>query len=269
MVERRVAAGEAAAPELLLMRSELAKAAASVVAMEGKVEQDRAVLCEALGVSGRALGEIRLDPTALDLLPEEAAVAPPEARRAALTNRLDVRRALSDYEAAEAALRLEVARQYPDVRLGPGYEYDQGQNKYAIGVSVELPILNQNRGPIAEAQASRREAAGRFEQVQARALAQVEQAVAGFGGAAAEVEQARQQETAASQRLTTTQRAVALGQRDRLDLEGERVAVIQAAQARWAAQRKAQIALGTLEDALQRPWDAAEHETQTPAKELQ
>ena len=78
--------------------------------------------------------------------------------------------ALADFAASQATLRLEIAKQYPDVRLSPGYQYDQGDNKWSLGLSVDLPVLNRNQGPIAEAKARRSEAAARFNAVQAKAL---------------------------------------------------------------------------------------------------
>jgi broad specificity phosphatase PhoE len=30
----------------------------------------------------------------------------------------------------------EIAKQYPDIHLGPGYQYDQGVNKWTLGFSV-------------------------------------------------------------------------------------------------------------------------------------
>ena len=84
-------------------------------------------------------------------------------RREALTRRADILAALADYAAAEATLRLEIAKQYPDVHLNPGYQLDTGENKWALGVGLALPILNQNRGLIHEAEAKRKEAAVRFD----------------------------------------------------------------------------------------------------------
>ena len=62
---------------------------------------------------------------------------------------------------------LELARQYPDLHVGTGYTFDQGQNKWALGLSIDLPLLDQNQGPIAEAEAARDEAAARFVAIQA------------------------------------------------------------------------------------------------------
>jgi outer membrane protein TolC len=81
-----------------------------------------------------------------------------------------LRRALVDYAASEAALRLEVATQYPDIHLNPGYEYDQGDNRWGVGLSLELSVLNQNQGPIAEADARRTESAAKFNALQARGV---------------------------------------------------------------------------------------------------
>ena len=95
-----------------------------------------------------------------------------------MQNRPDILASLSEYAAAQSAVQLEIAKQYPDVHLGPGYEYDQGQNKWALGLSVELPVRNRNQGPIAEAQAKREEAAARFIDLQARVIAEIDRALA-------------------------------------------------------------------------------------------
>ena len=82
-------------------------------------------------------------------------------RRAALLRRSDVLAALAEYAATEAALRLEIAKQYPDLHLGPGYSYDQGQDKWTIGFSLTLPNLRSESRPDSrrpgEAPRSRRE----------------------------------------------------------------------------------------------------------------
>ena len=44
----------------------------------------------------------------------------------ALTHRADVLAALAEYAAAEALLRSEIAKQYPDIHLNPGYSFDTG-----------------------------------------------------------------------------------------------------------------------------------------------
>ena len=97
-----------------------------------------------------------------------------EIRRRALLQRTDVLSALAAYAASESALRLEIAKQFPDLRLSPGYNYDQGDNEWSLGLSVTIPVLNQNQGAIAEAEARRAEMAAEFNALQARVVNEVE-----------------------------------------------------------------------------------------------
>src|SRR5204862_1945359 len=138
--------------------------------------QARVRLAEALGVSAGALEGVGL---VFDFFePAADELASMEARRMALRGRSDILGALADYAAAEAELRLQIARQYPDVRLNPGYQFDQGDNKWTLGITFELPVLNQNQGPIAEAGARREEAAARFTELQAKTIGEIDRAVA-------------------------------------------------------------------------------------------
>ena len=86
-------------------------------------------------------------PTALPPLP------PVDARRQRAHPR--VARAVSEYEAAESALALEVAKQYPSVRLGPEFEDDSGDASVGFGLGVRLPIFDRNRVAIAAAEERR------------------------------------------------------------------------------------------------------------------
>jgi outer membrane protein TolC len=97
-----------------------------------------------------------------------------------LQGRSDIQSALAEYAAAEADLQLQIAKQYPDVHLSPGYQYDQGDNKWSLGVTFELPLLNQNQGPIAEARARRLESAARFTELQAKVIGEIDRASAAY-----------------------------------------------------------------------------------------
>jgi outer membrane protein TolC len=69
----------------------------------------------------------------------------------------------ADYDVAEATLEREVRKQYPDLVIGPAYEYDEGQSKIGLGAGLPLPIFNANRQGIAEATAERELARAAFE----------------------------------------------------------------------------------------------------------
>jgi outer membrane protein TolC len=67
------------------------------------------------------------------------------------------------YEVAEHTLRREIRKQYPDLTLGPLYEYDQGQSRIGFLGAIPLPVLNANEQGIAEARAARELARAAFE----------------------------------------------------------------------------------------------------------
>ncbi len=176
-----------------------------------------------------------------------------EARRQSLHSRADVLAALARYAAAESALAVEIAKQHPDIHLGPGYQWDQGQNKWTLGVTLELPILNHNEGAIAEATARRREAAAQFNLVQAQVLAEIDGAVAAITAAGEQAVGVRRAEAElASQRALVESRLKA-GGASQLDLQAARLEIITNNQVGGEAAAQIALAAGQLEDALQIP----------------
>jgi outer membrane protein TolC len=169
-------------------------------------------------------------------------------------HRADIRRSLLEYAAAEARLRLEIANQYPDVQLSPGYAFDEGHHKITFGPGFPIPLLNRNRGPIAEAEARRAEAEARFDALQARAIGEMEMALARYRGGLVELGDAGERLGRIQQvREAAMRRAVEAGEEDRLALAGVRVESAVAARARLDALRRVQSALGDLEDAVEQP----------------
>jgi cobalt-zinc-cadmium efflux system outer membrane protein len=192
----------------------------------------------------------------LDSPPSAEALLPRQIQRDAVLNRLDVRRSLAQYAAAEADLQLEISKQYPDVQIGPGYTYEEKNNFFTLGLSTTLPIFNRNQGPIAEAEARRKEAAAAFLEKQAQVIAGSERALVLYVAALKELAEADQSlRRLQSAHLQGMQRAVQLGEEDRLTLNGVQIESSVVARARLDAIARAQTALGELEDAVQRPLD--------------
>lgn len=258
MIERRFAAGFASQPELTQARLTLNRAALALRENQKQGAENRARLAAAIGVPDAALEGVEISYDAFDRLPPVSALPSSELRHQALLTRPDVLAALADYEVAQSALQLEVAKQYPDISLGPGYTWDAGQIKWSLGLSVVLPLLNRNQGPIAEAKARREEAAASFLAVQAKVIAEVDEALAGYGHADQTLETAN----ALLRDQQKTERAVAAafqaGEADRLSWMSARFETAAAELARINALTLAQQSLGRLEDALRRPIGAGE-----------
>ena len=109
-------------------------------------------LLETVGVLPSAELSLVLGPEAFQL------PALPPLSRERLLFHPEVRSAHAQYEAAEAALRLEIAKQYPTIGAGPSFEDDDGDSSLGLGVGVELPFFDRNRGGVLEAE-ERRDAA--------------------------------------------------------------------------------------------------------------
>jgi DNA-binding beta-propeller fold protein YncE len=189
------------------------------------------------------------------------------ARRQALVNRADVLGALSEYAASQSALQLEIAKQYPDVHLSPGYEFDQGDNKWGIGLSLELPVLNQNQGRIAESEAKRKEVAAKFNALQARVLSEIEQAVAGYRASVKKAEAAGSLNEVLATQLRAAQGMLDAGEISKVELAQRQLELTTAALAQLDARLQAQEALGALEDALQSPAALVAVSEQSPRAE--
>jgi outer membrane protein TolC len=253
LLERRRTVGEIAEVIVAPERIALARATADHAAAERVRAEARAALAARVGASRAALEavEVAFD---LDALPAELeSFGGARARRAALLGRSDVLASLAEYDAAEADLRLELAKQYPDLHVGPGYEFDQGADKWGLGVSLELPMLSQNQGGIDEALARRAEAAARFEALQTRVIREVDAAAAALDGARAEVASMRQLQGQAEQGVVRAQDALDEGAVDRLGLLDADLEAQVAAAALIDAQERLHLAVAELARVVEAP----------------
>ena len=176
-----------------------------------------------------------------------------EARRRALESRFDILASLAEYGASQSALQLELAKQYPDVHLGTGYQWDQGENKWQLGLTVEIPVLNRNQGPIAEAEARRAEAAARFEALQAKVLAEVDRAVETFRASQKSLANLEALATALTLQRRAVQAEAEVGAADHLDVLNSQLEVSTTELIRLDGELKREQALAALEDVTQRP----------------
>ena len=254
VLEDRLRAGQSSFFEVQLVRVAAAQTALQWRDAQKLQHQARVRLADALGLRVTALADVAFSFGSFEPLP--ARVDAEAVQREALLNRADILGALADYEASQAALQLEVARQYPDVNLGPGYTWNQGVNNYSLGVSLTLPVLNQNQGPIAEAEARRRQAAAAFTALQARVIGGLDAALAGTRDARAKLDTASELLAAEQERMRRTQESFNAGAADRLELLQTELELHTGELSRAAALVEAQQALGALEDAMQRPGDA-------------
>lgn len=254
LLQKRLVAGEIPRPDVDVARIAVLNTALAARQAESQISTARASLASAIAVPVATLENLQISWPEFQNPPAPESLSQEQIQREAVVDRLDIRAALLQYAVAEQALRLEIARQYPDFSIGPGYQLEERHSFFTIVFSTVLPVFNRNQGPIAEAEAARKKAAADFLAVQAQGIAQTDAALAAYQSPFAELQQAKtalvvlQTDRAGMQR-----RAVTLGESDQLPLNGILLEGSAAALAELDALSRVQAALGTLEDAVQRP----------------
>lgn len=251
--DRRLAAGMVSSGEALQAR--LAARQARLTAEDATRQRDdgRRRLAAAIGVPFHALNKASLP---FDDLRANALPSLDEIHHAcanALQTRPDLLAKLAEYEATQTALQLEIARQYPDVAIGPGYTWDAGALKWSLGLAFSLPLFDRNRGPIAEAQAHRAEAAAAFRGLQEQAIAEIGEAQAAYAQAVKLLKLTDDMATDQRTRLRSAELSFQAGAIDRLALLGARLEASAAESSRTEAFLGAVKAAGRVEDALHQP----------------
>lgn len=254
LLRQRFAAGEIARPKVSDARLSWLQTRVRLASAEGRIPEARAALAASIGVPVTALRGLHVVWPEFSHPPNARFFSSEQIQREAVLNRLDVRKALAHYAAAQSALQLEIARQYPNFQLGPGYDFEEGREFFTLASSLTLPLFNHNQGPIAQAEAQRKAAAAAFVATQANAIGQSEEALAGYRSAWRNLN-ASEKALAQLERgvIRRERRTVAAGQAGRLALNAVLMQRPAMAQTWLTALGQTQTALGALEDAVERP----------------
>ncbi|MBI1839390.1 MAG: TolC family protein [Verrucomicrobia bacterium] len=254
VLSQRLQAGAISSLEASPFQLAYIKATGDLADARRQASDARARVAEAIGLPLRSLDglTLRMDLGATPATDKESTAA--DLHRIALQNRADVRSLLADYAASESALQLEIARQYPDARLGNGYQWDQWDSKWTLGLTLEIPVLHRNQGLIAESRAKRDEIAARFNALQSRVISEVDRADAAYRASLDQLGRSADLLSAHARQLGSLRSAFAAGAADQVELRTAEVEAAAAELTRLDAQTRAQQALGDLQQALQHPF---------------
>jgi outer membrane protein TolC len=172
---------------------------------------------------------------------------------AAVFNRLDLRIALERYASVEAKLKLEIAKQYPNINISPGYAYEFGDKVWSLGLSGLMSMLNKNKVAINEALALREVEAAKFEALQTKIMSDASVAYAQLMQAQEVLEN---QKIILKQQQHSTQqmnKRLAAGEIDRLELTFAKLELNAAEKNLALAHYQLKMAEAALENTLQIP----------------
>jgi outer membrane protein TolC len=184
-------------------------------------------------------------------------LAPLNLQRQALHQRADLRLALAHYAALEAELQIEIARQYPELSIKPGYAWDRGDNRWSVGLGAALPLAwlqaRPNQAAIDQALGARAAQGQQVREVQLGAITALDQARLSYTRASNKLAAAHERVTRAQHQLDRVERRIQAGAGDRADhLAARRQLLADAAEVDRAGAALARARLA-LEDALQSP----------------
>lgn len=253
-LEQQQAVGEITRPEVIRSHLALNQQMLNANAAQKRRAESRVLLVSAVGVPVAALAGLEFDFSKLAQPPDLRFIPVAKLRETALQKRPDVLAALADYQAAQSVLQLEIANQYPNIQANPGYTWEMGEHRWALGATaLQLPILHQNQGPIAEAEAKRHELAARFEALQLRILVDIDRAHAGLAAVLAKCSAAEQQMRTQQDNLHSAEALFKAGETDHLALLGAQLEYALAERARLDVLVETGQALNALEDSLRYP----------------
>ncbi|NBX00696.1 MAG: TolC family protein [Methylophilaceae bacterium] len=250
MLVKRMDAGMASSIEVSNARISLQKAEQAYMAESGRIAALGAALANDAGLSLNMFSQLKVQPFA-----KTEPVSLNDLQYEALLNRLDIRASLARYEAAEAKLRLEIAKQYPDITLSPSKTLDQGDKIWSLGFSSLLTLINKNRGMIAEATALRELEVTQFEALQAKVIGDLNQSKAAYQAALEANTKAEAVLESQQKRTEQAERQFNAGFADRLAFTSTQLENIIATQSVLSTAYQAQITKLNLEDVLQRSLD--------------
>ena len=256
LLARRLELGEASEFEMSSIQLDLQRARLALTNHKVAVVDAKHALAGSLGLPVTALDNMNIayaDPGTLITI---SSLGRDELQSIALTQRLDIQQALAQYSVHEAALRLEIEKQYPDINLSPGFIFDQSESDriWALGTAWLLPLFYpQNEGPIKEALAVRESKQAEFLALQARVINEVAMAEGRLQAQKSALQEAEQLLEETRERNRQMQRQFDLGYADHLQLSRSRLEVAtveQAVSELWFSVIKS---AGQLEDAIQYP----------------
>ena len=264
----RLRLGDLSRAQLLTDELELARARQRQQHSRALGVDATARLAAAVGVPAAALDTVPVrwaDWSAIEAL---SAATPERWRGEALIGRPQIIGALREYDLAEVDLRGEVAKRWPQVRVAPAYAWggqgvredalDAIASESALGVSFELPIFNQHRGPIGEALGRRAVAGEHLKAVQAQIYGEIDRAELAWPTARTAWADTQKLAALAQEQERASRRALEAGASDRGEVLSAQIAATEAQLSVLEAAYTAQQAFAALEDAYRRPLEGSE-----------
>lgn len=223
IIEKRMQHGELSSNEFHAVKLQYQKTLFSLNTEQVKSSEIIAALASDVGLTQEKFSQLVVKSVDVDTsLKQQASYFKLSSKskllESALLNRLDIRRSLEKYAAAEAKIKLEVAKQTPDISLTPGFAFEFGDKVWSLGFSTLLNLLNKHPTLIQEATRLREIEGAQFEALQASIIGELDQNLAKYEASAQQLNKLKEQQVAQSAFDKKIQKQFDAGLIDKLEL---------------------------------------------------
>ncbi|MFV1921400.1 MAG: TolC family protein [Methylotenera sp.] len=259
MLEKRFNAGMASNTELTTARLLALKVQHQLKNKLAGLQKIDALLAADVGLTSEKFSKIKIKPLSItETLSRQQAVLEERLttetlREEALLNRIDLRRRILQYAGAETEIKLQAAKQMPDITISPGILYEFGDRIWSLGFSRLLNMLQKNTALIEEAKQLRAVQGAAVENLQADIIASVTNTKIRYASAKHTTEQAAQALDVQSTIADKMQKQFDAGLIGKLDLTRYKLNTIIAKQQLATSQFSQLIAADQIENLMQKP----------------
>ncbi len=256
LLAKRVQLGALSNTELSAAKLVQQKTLFALNSEQAKAAEIRAALASDVGLTTEKFSQLTLKSLDVENSLAQLGTSLNDAKKLqeqALLNRLDIRRSLAKYAAAESKIKLEIAKQTPDISLSPGVAFEFGDAIWSLGFSALLNLVNNNQTLVREAEQLREIEGAQFETLQNLTIGDLSQHLATYHACTQNVAQIKQQQAAQQQLDQKIQKQFTAGLIDKLELTQNQLHTSLLQQQLVNTQFDCLNAALTLEDVLQRP----------------
>lgn len=120
---------------------------------KSQLEESLATLATLLDVPSKDISKLK----AVNFQHKDISLSTAKIKKLALDNNLDLVSEEMEFHLADFELKLELAKQYPDLNFGVSSEDEVGEKKrtFSVPFSIELPVFDRNQHSISEALSNR------------------------------------------------------------------------------------------------------------------
>lgn len=180
-------------------------------------------------------------------------VKPSKLQEEALLNRIDIRRGIAKYAAAEANIKLEVAKQTPDISLTPGIAFEYGDSIWSLGFATLINLLNQHPTFIKQAEQLRNVEGAQFESLQSTVIGNLSLAYAKYLAIKNKLNQSKDEQQSQLKLMEKLQKQFEAGLADRVEITQASLSIANAEQMVSVVEFELLRAQMEIENLLQRP----------------